>query len=565
MWKSRHFLLQIGLLMFLTAGLFLFYGQQVKAAINNDNADYLLSHYAYNNWVSLPFEQRQITREVYIQGINNGLTHQQAVNEAHNVWNSVGNSTTSSGASNQTILSSTPGLSWNFQKQENGNMSLTGNFSNNFHPTVPEENRNFQAIINNRQYNDNDSNNGNVDINNAMNQMDNSQEQDNPTLRGDQTTTNQSAPGSMIHSSGHNTSSSGQSTTECPEGEGLQGMRFLFFHGPLVPCGVNKQCAGNNEGLSINKPCTLCHFIVLIQNFFNLLLSLLIVVSIFMLTVAGVLYIISAGGKMTSMAKEIIQKTLLGFGLFLLSWLIIFTLLSLLSANTSMIGKGDNGIFQFTCDDDSAFYVEPNHQQNPNPPTHQQNPNLPNSQQAPNPSSPSLTSANALAQDQAYRDILRGVGVSINNDNHCTSQGQSGCTTLVGAQEYTINKIMQLKADDCPNCDVQVNAVTDKWIDNNGVAHTNNLHSTRGQYSHDNGYKVDYAGASSLSNYFVGTANSTAINNIPQGQTSGALRRDGYRNAGEYSGPIFYDNEGNQYVYETQKGIWDVTYNRGGR
>jgi hypothetical protein len=22
-----------------------------------------------------------------------------------------------------------------------------------------------------------------------------------------------------------------------------------------------------------------------------------------------------------------------------------------------MIGKGDNGIFQFTCDDDSAFYV----------------------------------------------------------------------------------------------------------------------------------------------------------------------------------------------------------------
>jgi hypothetical protein len=170
-----------------------------------------------------------------------------------------------------------------------------------------------------------------------------------------------------------------QGTYSCPEGEGLQGMRFLFFHGPLVPCGVNKQCAGNNEGLSINKPCTLCHFIVLIQNFFNLLLSLLIVVSILMLTIAGVLYIISAGGKMTSMAKEIIQKTLLGFGLFLLSWLIIFTLLSLLSANTSMIGKGDNGIFQFTCDDDSAFYVEPNHQQNPNPPTHQQNPNPPNS------------------------------------------------------------------------------------------------------------------------------------------------------------------------------------------
>jgi hypothetical protein len=229
-----------------------------------------------------------------------------------------------------------------------------------------------------------------------------------------------------------------------------------------------------------------------------------------------------------------------------------------------MLGRGQNGIFQFTCDETSAFYIEPG-QQTPNPPNNQQTPNQPNNQQTPNPSSPSLTSANALAQDQAYRDILRGVGVSINNDNHCTSQGQSGCTTLAGAQEYTINKIMQLKVDDCPDCDVQVNAVTDKWIDSNGVAHTNNLHSTGNQYSHDNGYKVDYAGTSSLNNYFVGTASPTAINNIPQGQTSGVLRRDGYRNSGENSGPIFYDNEGNQYVYETQKGIWDVTYHRGGR
>lgn len=174
----------------------------------------------------------------------------------------------------------------------------------------------------------------------------NQQHTPNQTTNNGATTSNGNATGS------HNTNATASCGTE-----GLAGQRFLFFRGPLVPCGVNKHCAGDTNS-SINKPCTLCHFFVLIQNFFNFLLSLLIVVSIFMLTVAGVLYIISAGGKMATMAKEIIQKTLLGFGLFLLSWLIVFTLLKLLAVNTSMLGTGSNW-FQFTCNDNSAFWVNP--------------------------------------------------------------------------------------------------------------------------------------------------------------------------------------------------------------
>ena len=175
---------------------------------------------------------------------------------------------------------------------------------------------------------------------------------------------------------------------------------------------------------------------------------------------------------------------------------------------------------------------------------------------------PSLTSTNANEQDQAYRNMLQNIGVRINNNNHCTQAGASGCTTIAGAQEYTLNKIMQLKADDCPNCEVVVNAVTDKWIDNDGVAHTNTLHETRNQYSHDNGYKVDYQATGSLNRYFVGVSNPSQIAGIPDGQTAGVLTRAGSR-TGEYGGPRFYDQEGNEYVYETNTGVWDVKYDRG--
>ena len=148
----------------------------------------------------------------------------------------------------------------------------------------------------------------------------------------------------------------------CAE-EGLKGVDFLVFHGPLVPCGINKTCE-NSEGktgeLAINKPCTICHFIILIKNVFDLLLSLIITASLFMLTVAGVMYIVSSGGQLTGMAKGIIEKTLLGFGIFLLSWLLVYTLLNMLSVNEKFIGKGTSSTwFQFECDTKSNFYKLP--------------------------------------------------------------------------------------------------------------------------------------------------------------------------------------------------------------
>ena len=71
----------------------------------------------------------------------------------------------------------------------------------------------------------------------------------------------------------------------------------------------------------------------------------MITVSLAMITVAGVLYIVSAGASLKAMAKTIIVKTLTGFAIFLLAWLIVFSVLKLSSSNN--MGEW----WQMTCDD----------------------------------------------------------------------------------------------------------------------------------------------------------------------------------------------------------------------
>jgi hypothetical protein len=136
-------------------------------------------------------------------------------------------------------------------------------------------------------------------------------------------------------------SSSAQAS--CP-GEGLPG-GFMFFSGLLVPCGMHNACGGTAG----TQPCTLCHLLVLLSNIYNLLLSLLIIVALLFITIGGVMYIVSAGNpNLKSIAKKIITRTLTGFAIFLLSWLIVYTVLVFISANQSQLGTGGNW-WEFTC------------------------------------------------------------------------------------------------------------------------------------------------------------------------------------------------------------------------
>jgi Type IV secretion system pilin len=135
--------------------------------------------------------------------------------------------------------------------------------------------------------------------------------------------------------------------------EGVKG-GFLFFKGSIVPCGRN--CDDPNTEIDEKKTCTLCHFIIMFFNVFEFLISLLVVVALLFITISGVVFLISAGNPgLRTTAKGILTKTLAGFAIALLSWLIIFTLLKFISVrDNDMLGSGGKWN-EFKCETDSIF------------------------------------------------------------------------------------------------------------------------------------------------------------------------------------------------------------------
>lgn len=142
----------------------------------------------------------------------------------------------------------------------------------------------------------------------------------------------------------------------CPSAdEGLPG-DFMSFTRSIVPCGRN--CDDADSEYDETQSCTLCHLIVMIHNIFNLMLALLIIVALLFITLGGVLFIVSAGNPgLRTTAKGIITRTLLGFALFLLAWLIVYGVLVFMSANENMLGIVNQGgsWFEFECSVESAF------------------------------------------------------------------------------------------------------------------------------------------------------------------------------------------------------------------
>lgn len=293
----------------------------------------------------------------------------------------------------------------------------------------------------------------------------------------------------------------------CPE-EGVAGVDFLVFHGPLVPCGRQVSCTNNNFGNNQMEACTLCHLIILIKNVFDLILSLLIIVSLVMITASGVLYIVSTGNpNLKTTAKKLITKTLVGFGIFLLSWLFVFAVLQFLSYRTDMIGQGGNW-YSFQCNTTSRFWIEASDDFN-NPP---QGPNSNN----PVPSSPQ--------REQAVRNSLAAAGIAINSPL-CTGGQTSGCTNVGGLRDETVSDLIAF-SQACDDCEVVVTGGSEGG------------HAS-GTYSHNNGYKVDIRLTPSVESH------------ITDSYTRIGTRSDG--------ATIYYDDNGNYYYRESDH--WDICYN----
>ncbi len=98
-----------------------------------------------------------------------------------------------------------------------------------------------------------------------------------------------------------------------PEVSIAQSDSIVSPDGGIVPCGD----AGEPK-------CDVCHFILLGFNIITFFRNILIVACIVIITIAGVIYIVSAGNQaMITKAKDALKYALLGVLIILVGWVVV--------------------------------------------------------------------------------------------------------------------------------------------------------------------------------------------------------------------------------------------------
>jgi hypothetical protein len=123
----------------------------------------------------------------------------------------------------------------------------------------------------------------------------------------------------------------------------------VAFAQGIVPCGNSSQ-----------SPCTLCHLIVGIFNLITWGRNILLIITIVGIFFAGILYMISSGSKLAEQAKKLLTSSIVGFVLVLTAWLVVATIMWLISAKPDLgINKtGANwqtGSISFDCNSQSQI------------------------------------------------------------------------------------------------------------------------------------------------------------------------------------------------------------------
>lgn len=112
----------------------------------------------------------------------------------------------------------------------------------------------------------------------------------------------------------------------------------------LVPCG------GKDE-----DPCTLCHLFIGINNILTWMRNVLVAVGTFAIVGAGILYIVSAGSQqMMETAKTMIKQALIGVAVVLGSWLIVNTVMNVLSVRSDL-GVSATSWNKFECSTEAQY------------------------------------------------------------------------------------------------------------------------------------------------------------------------------------------------------------------
>jgi hypothetical protein len=117
----------------------------------------------------------------------------------------------------------------------------------------------------------------------------------------------------------------------------------------LIPCGRTYSTDSNGK-TTISDPCKICHFITGIHRLISFGFYALVIVATVAIVLAGIMYIVSTGdpGAMDS-SKQFIKSALIGVAVMLLAWLIITTLMNVLTAKTDL-GIGKTNWYSFDCE-----------------------------------------------------------------------------------------------------------------------------------------------------------------------------------------------------------------------
>ncbi|MBU3999936.1 pilin [Patescibacteria group bacterium] len=101
----------------------------------------------------------------------------------------------------------------------------------------------------------------------------------------------------------------------------------IYPTGGLVPCGRMIDNSDTTE-IDESKPCDLCAAFYMLKNIINFVTELAVGIAVFILVIAGLLYVFSAGdpGKIES-AKSAITYALMGLAIIFAAWLVIAVIL----------------------------------------------------------------------------------------------------------------------------------------------------------------------------------------------------------------------------------------------
>lgn len=184
----------------------------------------------------------------------------------------------------------------------------------------------------------------------------------------------------------------------------------------IVPCG---------NGDNISNACTLCHLIIGIKKLIDFGSALLITVTIFAIFISGVVYIVSSGNQtlMTS-AKTFLTNSLVGFTLVLTAWLIVNTVMWILSVNPGM-GIGKTNWYTFTCYTQSSTYGTGTPEGAPATGTEKYSEDV-------------LTDAQA-------REKLTNAGIVIQSSGNCSDPNNSQCTSLEGIPVRAVDDLIAVR------------------------------------------------------------------------------------------------------------------------